>query len=129
MLEPKVRSAILCEFCRLELGGKVTLIGTMAGDIIVPTMPAIFPISAYMEITGIPLGTYKLTFQFETPDGTIELPAELESTAEGLGAIPLPQLTVQASQPGPLVIRIRLNDGPWIDVISRKVILGSIPQG
>jgi hypothetical protein len=123
-----IRSAILCDFCRPELGGKITLIGTMAGDILVPALPAAIPISAYLEVNGIPIGSHHLTIQFETPDGISDVVAGVDSHAEGLGAMPLPQLTLQVSKPGPLIIRIKLNDGPWVEAISRKILEGPVPQ-
>jgi hypothetical protein len=49
LIKERFRNIILCEDVREEAGNKKSLMGVLAGDIIVPTFPATLSLAVYFE--------------------------------------------------------------------------------
>lgn len=124
-----VTSAILCEFCRSELGGKTTLIGVLSGDIVVEQFPASFPVAAYLEVRNIPEGLHSVRFRITTGEQSMDLEAQVEVRGE-YGAFPLPTTPIELKDQAQLQVQFSLDQEDWVTVISRRVVtletLGSI---
>lgn len=125
MPDIKVLAAVLCEFCRPELNNKYTLIGVFSGDIQVENFPAAFPVSAYVELSGVPVGHHRLSIEMGVSGTEFRFDADMEA-AGPLGAFPFPQAMVNVAGPGPIFIRLKFDDGEWIEALSRNLIQGPV---
>ena len=121
----EVRAAILCEQVRPEIGNKMTVVGVFSADIMVPSFPATFLLSVYMELTIKTLGHTHYQVRFTSPTDTpAEAVLDLQASFDELGgsAVPMPQIPVTCERPGQLKIEIRVVDQIWHDLIVREVV-------
>lgn len=121
----KVRTALLCEMCRPELGNKWALLGVISGDVFFPSFPAQFALSAYFEIEGLEAGAHHMTVSIVVPGSTLGIEAEFEIVAGSpVATLPLPNATVAVNEPGDLTITLSIDHAPPAEVVTRKLILG-----
>lgn len=126
MSEMMVRSALLCEMCRQEVGNKVSVMGIYSGDILVQSFPAAFPLSAYIEIEGLKKGKHRLEFSIVIPGTKMGGSADIDVFEEGeVGSLPFPMVMVNAQEAGEVTVQMRVDGNEWIVPVRRKIALGS----
>jgi len=121
-------NAILCEYIRPEVNNKYSLLGVMAGDILVPEFPANIAIAFYIELIFSSLGKHAATLSIKYDNNTIgELHAEMEIS--GLSSptpLALPFVVVPVGRPGQLKISVHIDGQDYPKIIERSVSAGSV---
>lgn len=121
----KVRTAVMCELCRPDLGNKWTLLGVFGGDLFVDTFPAQIPLSAYLEIEAVTPGAHTMSIKVDGPGIEMRIEGGFDANGEaGVVSVPLPNLQVAFEKPGELVITVGLDDGEPVEVARRGIYLG-----
>jgi hypothetical protein len=120
----KVRSALLCELCRPDLGNKWTLLGVFAGDLFLPSFPAQLQLSAYLEMDSVSPGNHTMSIKVDAPGVEMRVEGNFEATGEAtVVSMPLPNLQLGIDEPGDLVINVSLDGGEQHEVARRRISL------
>jgi hypothetical protein len=121
-----VGTAILCEDVRREVGNKRTLVGILAGDILVPSFPSLLNFAVYVEY--IPLQTGRLDFSLEAFIGDVKAfiatGQMLVSQPKNPAIIDIPKLSANIIEPVEIRVNASFAGGPMETIISKQVILG-----
>jgi hypothetical protein len=119
---------VVCEYVRLELNNKHTIIGAMAGDISVPSFPANIIISLYIEVFFPKPG--RRTLEVSLHYGgllTVQFKIQAEVTDVSLPAIiALPTTLIQMAGEGDLDVRGILDLGREQPIVKRRVRVGAV---
>lgn len=119
-----VRSALLCEGIRVELGNKVLVYGIYSGDILLPSFPQQIPLTVYLELRDAKPGTHPVGMRIRLNDTLIaEAHGEVTVAGRGPTAVPLPILPVALMEPGALHLDIDVDGEGWEPLIDRGVSL------
>ncbi|WP_433942226.1 DUF6941 family protein [Brevundimonas diminuta] len=127
---PNVKAAIFCDDVRMEANGKLLLIGTYTGKMIVPSFPAQNQIRCVLILDKIDTSHLELTARVSghagAEFGELELEIDIEEdTLDDLPAwIPLPPLAFSLSEPDTIELSISLNGGEKMLVGTLPVVLG-----
>jgi len=119
----EIEKVIVCEDVRYELGNKHSLLGVVAGDLLVPQFPTAFKVAGYVDLSAA---------------GRESLMMEVRWTFEGNPqhqwlhqfvpnppfhvALIVPQNQIVVSNGGTLRLEIRLAGKEWIVAEERRVV-------
>lgn len=119
-----VRNALLCEDVRDEIGNKKSLMGVLAGDVIVAEFPATLKVCVYAEIEFNPDRNIKRTEILLTHDDQEILRAQIEfEPSRNVVSMVLPQGLLKLDRPGTL--RLAMSAGEQtITLLEKKVLKG-----
>lgn len=125
---PRVKPifALFCDDIRHESNGKQILIGVYTGDILPTQFPALFSVSiwiAFERVNDIP-GELPIEFRVINTQGSSlgYGSARLYLTEDPHdGAITLPGLPLQLTQPDTLTFQLKQADGPWESIRTTHV--------
>jgi hypothetical protein len=116
-----VNSVVLCEDVRAELGGKWTILGVMAGDMNVPSLPTNIKIGLYIEATvrkeynGFAYIRLRLdSEQLGMITGTVDVKS-------GYLSLPIAGHPVGVPRAGTFFVDISLDQDDWQTILSRKM--------
>lgn len=121
----KFRNAILCEDIRDEVGGKLSLMGVLSGEIMVPSFPATLQIAVFMQYVSDETDPAHLVFQIRLMQDEIEMAkATLEADVELLqtATLVLPKGFAAFEKPMTFRLMISANGAPEVEVIAKRVI-------
>src|SRR5271166_2125054 len=120
------RNVILCEDIRDEVGRKKSLMGVMAGDILVPNFPTTIKIAVYMEYqTGDNDEQEKLSIEFR-----LLLQDDVELAKGGMTSnVPvgeaitfvLPQALMTVEKENAFRMVVSINKSPEREILSKKI--------
>lgn len=120
--------AQLCEDIRIELHGKHSLIGVLAGDLHVADMPAFMRMGAYFQYSSLP-GHHDVHMRLSF-DGTTQVITQTVFESRGLefpAVIIIPPGNFQIDRPGVLKIDAQTDGGKWQTILSRNVSKAPTP--
>lgn len=122
-----VRSAVLCEGVRAEVGNKFMIYGIFAGDIVLSQLPNAMALCVYLELRDAVPGAFKTHLRMRV-NANEASGAEGVVGIEGAGptALPLPTLPIVVEEEGTLYIDIKIDDGDWVPLIDRRLSLAPI---
>lgn len=130
---PKVKAAIFCDEVRMEANGKLLLIGTYSGQMLVPSFPAQNKLQCILLIDEAELGELELNARVSGGGGAIfgdlELSIEFEETpTPGIPTwVPLPPFAFALSEPDEIELSIALNGGER-EVIAKLPVAIAEPE-
>lgn len=127
--KPQVRvtSAILCDQVRLENNNKFFIIGVYSGEIVVAAFPTVLQLSAYFEISGLPVGEHPFGLQLEGPAGeAVVIEGGLLVSADHPAAVYTPPMPVPCPSTGEVVISINVAGNRFPEVIRKRVTQGDV---
>jgi hypothetical protein len=121
-----MRNVILCEDIRDEMGNKKSLMGVLAGDIVVGELPATLSVAIYFEYVpdAADGSEFSATFRLliddgEIAQGAIEAPIEKGSVV----TLILPKALVGFQKPSIFRMMLTVRGGPEFEVLEKKVML------
>src|SRR5579872_7073229 len=101
-----LRTVLLCEDVRREIGNKRTLVGVLAGDILVPSFPSFVNFGVYIEYVAVETGS--LDFHVEVFAGEkklyMVLGQMLITSTKLPSVIDIPKVAVNVVEP--IVVRV-----------------------
>ena len=121
-----VKSIIVCDQVRVENNGKEILIGVYGGDIAVQKFPVDLPLTYYLSFTTAQsFEKLKIAWRIATQSGNeIGIEGELFSgdSEQTYGAIHTPTLGMRFDEPDEIKIEVRLDEGDWRLLDTKRVI-------
>lgn len=130
---PKVKAAIFCDEVRMEANGKLFLIGTYSGKMIVPRFPAKDQLQCIILLDNLVQSKLELVARVTGHAGAEfgELELEIDIGAGMLDDlptwIPLPPFDFSLSEPDTIEVSVALN-GQELEVVGRlPVVLAEEP--
>ena len=128
--EIALRAALLCDDIRREASGKLLLVGTYSGDLLVATIPAVIPLCVLLLAPIARPGRARLEFRFmggETMLAAGDFSAD--AAVEDPGALlPLGPFPVPLQTNGPLHFEVRHEAGEWARLGTWRVGLAPQPS-
>lgn len=121
-----VQSALLCEGFRLEANNKLLIFGVYGGDVVVAEFPSLVQLAMYVEVKGIPKGEHLFELKLSAPGGELGVELNRQEFPDGEAAIPMPALPMNFVEEGSLIGSYRLDEGEWVEILNKKVVLGQI---
>lgn len=124
----RIKSAILCEEVRAEVGGKHTLLGVFSGNINVSKFPASIRLAMYFELetSEEAVFTSKIRIKYGNKDPVVG-DAEIRAT-EKTAALVTPMMNLSAEEEGDFVTEISFGDDQWQEVIRKHIAIGPVEQ-
>jgi hypothetical protein len=124
-LSTNLRAALLCEDVRLEQGGKFTIVGVFANDIIVSQFPANLSLSAFIEYIPPKAGPFELRYSFLAGDKLLaHMRGDLFVNEPGtVAALYLPRINVTLAGEAELRLEMAIGNEPPETIIRRRVML------
>jgi hypothetical protein len=121
---------VLCEDIRVEYGGKHSLLGVYAGDIIVPELKNFLKVALFIELYAKELGEFDLEGKIIYADSDV-LGFKLQMKYEDVKS---PALLVSPSFPVPLnlegeILVMGTCKGKTSPLLSKTVRVGDVPSG
>ena len=128
-----MRNLIVCEDIRKEVGGRNTLDGVYAGDILVGEFPAPLRIAIYAEYIIERPAAHQLRLRAVFLGGAsqeiFDVGVSVPETAEHGVAFALPPNAVVLSERGTIVVEVSYTGQEWIEVANKRVELIPSPAG
>jgi hypothetical protein len=120
---------ILCEDIREEVGGKRSLMGIFAGDIIVQTLPAQIQLAAYIEYTPDASDGERATFDIRMMQDDIEMVrarADVSIERGKVATLLLPRGLATFQKDCMFRLLIAVNGGEEVEAIAKRIQEGPI---
>lgn len=124
-----ITTAVLCEEVRPELNGKWTLLGVFPGDMAVPETPANVRLGLYLEAHVTKPYTGPLNIRFRLNDKEIMVAQGKLESQQGFVALPLGSVIVGFPEPGTIFVDLSADSKNWIEVLSKKLVIGALKDG
>jgi hypothetical protein len=124
-----LRNIILCDDVRNETGNKLSLMGVIAGDIIVGEIPATISFALYMQYFANPDESGKVSIQLRLFQGDTEIVKgrfEGDISEDKMLNFVLPRALVTFEKETTFRIHANINDGEEREILSRKIIHGTV---
>lgn len=124
----EIQNVVLCEYVRAEVNNKYTLIGVMAGDVLVTKFPSNIAIALYIAILFKTIGKKELTLGLRYSGKLVaRITAEMnviETTAPATIAFPTVPLTIE--EQGYLELHTEPEIGKKRRIFKRDVKIGNV---
>jgi hypothetical protein len=125
----KFRNVIVCEDIRDEVGNKRSLMGVMAGDILVAGFPATLQIAIFLDYAPDADDGDHLSIEFRLVQGDVEI-AKGGMEAAILPGLPanfiLPRALVTFEKESTFRMFVSINQRPEQEILSKKIGQASV---
>jgi hypothetical protein len=116
--------AILAEDVRTEIGNKHTIIGALAGELMIPSVPANLKLSAYIVINFKYDGNRKIALGLNIGDTLVATSHSQVTTVNKLPVVlVIPAGIITISEPSIFTIDISVNGGEKRPLITAPIVL------
>ena len=122
-------NVILCDDIRDEIGNKKSLMGVLAGDIIVPSFPASIQVAVFFQYRPDKDAAGEIFISIRFVDDKTEMMKAKTGIAvadNGIITIAIPKGIATFEKETTLRIFVSINDGPEQEIMSKKVMRGTI---
>jgi hypothetical protein len=124
----KIDAALICDDIRMEVSGKVILIGVYAGDILLNRIPATIPVAVWLDgrVQGAP-GKLKINIYLgdksEDSVDTVNDLVPLKQGQNGEFFLALNGIPLNVTEPTTVTVSIKQNEDDWIIVTTKRILL------
>jgi hypothetical protein len=121
-----ITNFLICEDIRQENNNKFILIGVFSSSLKLSAIPAVLPISLYIEGRTNFIGDRSLFVKFSGPDegeATVELGLRITEENEGFLVVAVPKLNISFNKEGSFQVDLSGDGKSWKRVATRKVSL------
>lgn len=126
LLSEKMGNVIVCEDIRDEVGNKKSLMGVMAGDVLVPHFPATIKIAFFLEYHPDDSDEDRVSFTFRLLQDEVEIAkGNFDGPVRGKdpSMFVLPAGLIGFDKPAALSMRLLKEGQPEFEVLNKKIRL------